>query len=189
MEQLGWPDIAIALLVTVSLIIGIFRGFVKELISLITWISAIVAATIFSDSLSGYMSFTDVKFIQTAFAFFLIFTGVVLSGAILNYIIGKWVKESPFTGADRVLGAGFGVIRGILVVAIVVLLAGLTSAPETPWWRSSYAVHQFEGIAVWAVQLLPENYAKAFKFSDKIATASAAATTAATKFSPSEITE
>ena len=59
----------------------------------------------------------------------------------------------------------FGLARGILVVALLTLLAGLTPIPQDPWWRDSQLVPYFEEIALWLRDWLPEDVAKRFQFS------------------------
>ncbi len=161
------PDLIIIGLILVSILIGIVRGFIKELISLVTWIVAIVLAAMFTNQLSEYMTFTKTPFIRLLCAFLLIFIGVVFLGAIFNYVVGTFVRKTPFSTADRILGALFGVLRGIVFLTILVLLGGLTPLPQAPWWQTSYFIPRVQVLSLWLKEQLPEEYAKAFNFSDK----------------------
>lgn len=163
---LGWPDIFIAGAIFLSIIIGLLRGLIKESISLVTWVIAIVLAVIFSPELAKHMTFTQVSFVQSVTAFFIIFISAVLIGSIFNFFVGKLIRKTPFSSPDRALGAIFGLLRGVVVVTIVVLLAGLTPVPTSSWWQDSFAIEKFEVLAIWAKNRLPEEHAKPFKFPD-----------------------
>mgnify|MGYP003625990425 CR=1 FL=1 len=165
---LGWPDIFIASAILLSIIIGVLRGLIKESISLVTWVIAIILAVIFSPELAKHMTFTQVAFIQTVTAFFIIFISAVLIGSIFNFLIGKLIRKTPFSSPDRALGGIFGLLRGVVVVTIVVLLAGLTPVPASSWWQKSFSIEKFEVLAVWLKERLPEEYAKPFKFPDDV---------------------
>ncbi|HRE30652.1 MAG TPA: CvpA family protein [Candidatus Berkiella sp.] len=163
---IGTPDIIISGLIIVSILIGIVRGFIKELISLITWIVAIVLATMFTSELAEHMTFTKTPYIRLLCAFLLIFVGVVFVGAIFNYFIGTFVRKTPFSVADRVLGSIFGLFRGVVLLVILVLLGGLTFLPKESWWQTSYFIPRVQVLSLWLKEQLPEEYAKAFKFAD-----------------------
>jgi membrane protein required for colicin V production len=165
---LGWPDIFIAAVIFLSVIIGLLRGLIKESISLVTWVIAIILAVIFSPELAKHMTFTQVAFIQTVTAFFIIFISAVLVGSIFNFLVGKLIRKTPFSAPDRALGGIFGLLRGVVVVTVVVLLAGLTPVPTSSWWQQSFSIEKFEVLAVWVKERLPEDYAKPFKFPDKV---------------------
>jgi membrane protein required for colicin V production len=97
----------------------------------------------------------------------LIFIGVVFVGAIINYLIGTFVRKTPFSAADRALGSLFGLLRGVVFVMILILLCGLTPMPQAPWWQESYLIARVQVLSLWLKEQLPEEYAKAFNFSDK----------------------
>jgi membrane protein required for colicin V production len=161
------PDFVILGLILLSILIGIIRGLIKESISLITWVVAITLAVLFASPFSQYMTFTKMAFLQTLSAFLIIFVGSVFIGAIFNFIIGSFVRKTPFSFADRILGAIFGFLRGILFVGILILLGGLTPLPTTPWWQKSYVISKFQVFAIWLKERLPEENAKAFHFGNE----------------------
>src|SRR5262245_37624729 len=137
---IGTPDLIIIGVISLSIIIGIFRGLIKESISLATWISAIVLAVIYAASLSVHMTFTKVPFIKNLTAFLIIFIGIIFIGAIFNYSISSLVRKTIFSVPDRALGSFFGLFRGVVLIGILTLLAGLTPFPEEKWWKESYFI-------------------------------------------------
>src|SRR5579872_5678641 len=124
------PDLIIVGLIALSVLIGVIRGFIKELISLITWIVAICLAVMFTEPLSKLMTFTSHEMLQMLVAFLIIFVGTIFAGAVFNFIIGSFIRQTPFSIPDRILGSFFGFLRGLVFMTILVLLGGLTSFPQ-----------------------------------------------------------
>lgn len=158
------PDLIISSMIGLSILIGIARGFVKESISLITWLVAIALSILYAGDLSEHMTFTKVTLVRSLISFLLIFVSIVLVGAIINYMVGAFIRKTPFSAPDRILGSLFGLFRGVAFVSVLVLLAGLTPLPEAPWWQSSYMVSRFQVFAIWLKDRLPDEHAKVFRF-------------------------
>lgn len=160
----GTPDLIILGMICLSILIGVVRGFVKESISLITWVVAIGLSMLFTAGLAEYMTFTKIPLVRMISAFLIIFVGTIFVGAIINFLVGVFIRKTPFSVPDRILGSIFGLLRGMVFVTILVLLGGLTPFPETPWWQESYAVGHFQELAIWLKEQLPEDNAKVFHF-------------------------
>lgn len=157
-------DLLVGGSIFLSVLIGITRGFVKESISLITWLVAIGLSIFYAGSVSSHITFTKIGLVKNLIAFLIIFVGIVFLGAIINYMVGSFVRRTPFSVPDRILGSAFGLLRGVALVTILVLLAGLTPFPEAPWWQSSYTINKFQGFALWLKDRLPDDIAKVFRF-------------------------
>ena len=160
-----WIDYVIFGLIGLSAIIGLFRGFVREALSLVTWGVAIWVALTFTPLASSYLEpYLDTPSLRQIAAFAGLFIATLIVGAIINSLICLLVRKSGIGGTDRFLGLLFGIVRGALVVAILVLLAGLTPLPEDPWWQESKAMPYFEELATTLRGFLPEDIAKDFEF-------------------------
>lgn len=160
----GTPDLLIMGMIALSILMGVARGFVKESISLVTWVAAIALSVLYSSDLAKHISFTKNALIQGLCSFLLIFVSVVFMGALVNYMAGGFIRKTPFSVPDRVLGSVFGFLRGVVLVSVLILLAGLTSFPSSPWWQESYMVSHFQGVAMWIRDRLPDENAKVFNF-------------------------
>lgn len=151
-----WIDYFILAVVVLSVLISLMRGFVKEAISLGTWILALWAAVTFTDVLAGWFSGSiESPTVRFIFAFALLFVAVLILGALLNHVVGALVDRTGLTGTDRLFGAVFGFGRGLVLVAALVLVAGLTRLPEAQVWRQSQFLPYVEPVAVWLRQVLP----------------------------------
>jgi membrane protein required for colicin V production len=163
--ELNWADFAVLGIVLLSTLISLIRGFVKEAISLATWVLAIWVSLKYTPFVSSYLvELVDVPSLRLGIAGLILFISVLIVGALVNYIIGQLVDKTGFSGTDRTLGAVFGVLRGVLVVALIVILAGLTPIPQDPWWKQSYLLPKVQEKVVMYKAYLPEEIAENFDF-------------------------
>lgn len=160
-----WIDYVIFAIIALSAIIGLFRGFVREALSLVAWGAAIWVALTFAPLAASYLEpYLETPSLRNIAAFAGLFLATLIAGAIINYLVSLLVTKSGIGGTDRFLGLIFGVARGALVVVILVMLAGLTSLPDDPWWKASKVMPYFEEMAVTLSGFLPEDIGKDFVF-------------------------
>jgi membrane protein required for colicin V production len=118
-------DIIILLIIGISCLLGLFRGLIKEALSLVFWVGAIVAATFFSTLAGGWMSgFIASPLLQRVVGFIVIFVLVVFIGGLISNGISRLMSEAGLGAADRALGALFGILRGAVIVTVIVMLTG-----------------------------------------------------------------
>ena len=160
-----WVDYVIIGIIGVSALISLVRGFVRETVSLIVWVLAFgLAWAYFRDLAPHLASWVDTSSLRLGLAFLILFLVVLLLGGIVGFLIGQLVDKTGLSGTDRLLGMLFGAARGAVLVAILVLLAGLTPFPQDSWWRESGLIVLFHHLAVWLLSLLPPDIAESFRF-------------------------
>jgi len=160
-----WVDYAIIAILVVSAGISVLRGFLREAISLLGWVLAFWLALTFADDVSGlFARHVAQPSIRHALAFFTIVVATLVITAIVMYFVRLIIDKTEITGTDRALGIVFGIARGIVIVAILVLFAGLTALPNDPWWRESTFIPHFQVLAVELQSLLPPDVAKLFNY-------------------------
>ena len=163
--ELNWADYAVIGIILLSTLISLIRGFVKEAVSLATWVIAVWVVLQFSPWLAGYLvELSDAPTLRLGAAALILFVGTLIVGAIINYIISQLVDKTGFSGTDRTLGVVFGALRGVLVVALVVIMASLTPFPQDPWWKQSYLLPVFQEKVVYYKAYLPDQIEKNFNF-------------------------
>lgn len=156
-----WVDIAILVIITVSALVSLFRGFLREALSLAGWILAVWISLSFTDEVAARLvDYVELASIRQGIAFLVLFVSVLLATGLVNYFVGLLVDKTGLTGTDRVLGIVFGIARGVLVVVILVVVAGLTDVPEDPWWEESMLLPRFEIIALDIKSALPPDVAE-----------------------------
>lgn len=159
------PDLIALGLIAISILISLVRGFVKELISVLSWILAAWLSVRHSQTLSNYITFTEVQSLRVFLAFLIIFVVMIFLGATVNFMVGHFVRKTPFSAADRVLGMVFGAARGVVILSVLVLLGGLTPLPRDAWWQESYAIVRAQKVAIWMKGFLPTEVGQYFNFS------------------------
>lgn len=161
---MGWFDIAILLVILLSGLISLVRGFVKESISLATWLAAGFIALAYHQVLSEILlPYLESPTISLAAAFAILFVATLIVGAIINYMISQLVSKTGLSGTDKTLGVVFGIARGVLIIALLVLFAEFTPIPEEAWWQESTMIEHFTTVAVWIRDVLPADVAERFK--------------------------
>jgi membrane protein required for colicin V production len=162
MSGLNWVDYVFIVILAFSVLSGFSRGFVKEIISLITLCAAIVLATIFATTLAatfvnshsvqglatqastaiGADASQPVSYAAIGLSFGLIFLGTVIFGAGLGFFINLAFSVGVLGFGNRVLGAFFGVARGVLLNLTIIFVVQLTSFAQQDWWQQSQVVQR-----------------------------------------------
>jgi membrane protein required for colicin V production len=135
-----WIDLAVVVLVLLSAVIGLVRGLVREVFSLVVWASALVLALLFSPRVAGYLApLIGNDSLQYVGAFTCVFIATLVVGALIQWMMARLIDGTGLTGTDRVLGFVFGSARGALV-CIVVLIAMRPFGEDETWWQASVIV-------------------------------------------------
>ncbi|MCU0972102.1 MAG: CvpA family protein [Gammaproteobacteria bacterium] len=156
-----WVDYFIVGTIALSAFVSLLRGFVREAMSLAVWILGFwVAWSFFRDVAPLLAHWIAAPSIQLGTAFALLLVATLILGGLINYLIGQLVDRTGLSGTDRLFGMAFGIARGALVIALLVMLAGLTPLPNDPWWKESLLLGHFERLAHWIGGLMPPELAK-----------------------------
>ena len=160
---MSWVDLIIIAVVVISALISLVRGFVKESISLASWVLAGFIALRYFTPLSELLEpYIESPTIRTGSGFAILFVCSLIIGAIINFMASQLVTKTGLSGTDKSLGVVFGAARGILIVIILVLLAGLTPMPSESWWKESTMIEYFASMASWIKDILPDDIAGKF---------------------------
>lgn len=151
-------DLVIIGILAVSVVVSLFRGFIKEVFSILVWAAAIFAAFQVSGHLATALEpFIDLPSARVIISFAAVFLLVLVIGGLIGYLVGQMVERTGLSPTDRMFGGLFGLVRGMLIVLVAVMLARLTPFPEDPWWQQSRLLPEFERLAEWASVYLPES--------------------------------
>lgn len=162
---MAWFDLVVCTVVGLSLLLGVVRGMVRELVGLATWVVALMLARVLAPSLAAWL---PAAVQPDGLRLGLAFGGVVLASVVLASVVAMvlsaLVKAAGLSLADRVLGAIFGMGRGILIVLAGVVIAGFTRVPLEPGWRGSVTAPAFEAAARWVSPWLPGTIGSRLKY-------------------------
>lgn len=149
-------DYGVIFLILVSIVIGLFRGFVKEVLSIVVWTLSVFAALKFYEELSIYFTgITDNSTIRSGIAIAVIFIGCLIIGSIISHLISVLVKSTGLSGTDRLLGVIFGFLRGVLVVAVIILIVNYSEFSKDPMWKDSYIANKMQPLVNWLQEFVP----------------------------------
>jgi len=135
---MSWLDYAILGVLAVSVVWGIWRGFIREVISLAGWVLAFLAANAVAgplgDALPTSISSPEVRVLV---AFLVVFIFTLSIATVAGMLLSKLLKAAGLGGLDRTLGGLFGLARGVVILLALAIAAGLTMAPRHPLWKES----------------------------------------------------
>ncbi len=151
---MNWADWTILAIIAISGLMSLKRGFVREAISLLTWVTAFVMARLFSPSLSVLLEpYIQTPSLRLVSAFAILFIITLIAGALVGALFSALVNATGLTNSDRVLGMGFGAVRGGLVIVVIVALLGMTPAVQDRWWLESELIPHFVLLEGWTRQV------------------------------------
>jgi len=146
-------DYAILVVIVFSASIGVWRGFVREALSLVVWVAAFWFAYSWSQTLAfmldGFIADPGLRLIVT---FVVLFLAVHIVGFVVSRLLSVLIRSVGLKGVDRVAGGGFGLLRGIIIISVLVLLAEMTPITQEVMWQQSFMVSVFKDALEW-VQL------------------------------------
>ncbi len=165
LSNLIWIDYVIIGVIFISALIGLFRGLIKEAFSLGTWIASIIVGIRFSQPFSVFLTdYIEVPSVRIAAAFIVLLLLTLILGAMLSHLVSQIVDKTGLSGTDRFAGFLFGIARGMVVMSVLVLLAGLTPLPQDSWWVESVLIGPFQELSVWLREQIPEGVTGYFSY-------------------------
>lgn len=152
-----WADYVILAVIGISVLISIIRGFIREILSLAVWVTAFFVAFKFCKQLASvFAPYTNNVSLRITIGFAVLFIIVLILGGLLTYLISLLITKTHLSFIDRTLGMIFGFVRGILLVAVLLLLLSVHSYSHEPWWSESYFIPQFKNLITWLNSFLPK---------------------------------
>jgi len=163
MSQFNWVDYIFIAVFVISILGGIARGLLREVLALIVLVAAFIVATLFSNTLAVYFTNTDTMqhavtqasavagtnaaqpatYLAVGVSFALLFLGTVVIGAILNFFISLILQATVLGVGNRLLGGLFGFVRGLLINLAIVFVVQLTSFADGDVWKQSKLMPMF----------------------------------------------
>jgi membrane protein required for colicin V production len=158
MNPLDWALLAI---IGLSVLLGLWRGFMREVISLAGWVIGIWLAFRFAVGLGASMAFAeDWPLARTAAAAVLIVVVCVFAAALVGWLVRELVKAARLSAADRTLGGLFGLARGVLFIGLAIFLVRDTALYREPLWRESLVLPPIEAALAFTLRQFPDSSAR-----------------------------
>lgn len=146
-----WLDVALLAIVALSALYGVVRGFIREVLSLAVWVAAFWLAFRYASAAAVHLEpHIQHDSARAVTAFVALFFAVLVLGMLLAGLINRLVRFGGIGGPDRLLGAVFGILRGVLLVTVLVMVVDVTPFAEGETWTGSGLVGYFETLADWS---------------------------------------
>jgi membrane protein required for colicin V production len=164
-DKMGWVDYAICGVILLSAMMGLWRGFIKEAFALCAWVAAIwVGVNYTRDFLVLVHKLISYPSARIATAFAVLFVMTLILASLISFLLNHLIEKTGLTGTDRLVGMLFGVARGAVLIAVMVMVGGVSPLPEDPWWKQSQLIPPFQSLAVWLKGHIPSELAGYINF-------------------------
>lgn len=158
MQALDW--ILLAVLVF-SLAVGAWRGLVFEVLSVLSWIAAFVLAQWFAPAVALWLPMSGAaEAMRYAAGFVLVFVAAIFLGGLVAFVIKKLVTAAGLRPADRLLGAAFGVVRGVVLLLALTVVVGMTPLHTADWWQDATGPRVASAALQGLKPVLPQEFGK-----------------------------
>lgn len=158
-------DYAIIALMAISVVVGVVRGAIREIMNVCGWIFSFFFAHAFAQNLAAYFADWMVEpGYRLILAWVFIFVMVMVVSALLASLVSELMRKLGLGGLNRALGAIVGILRGCLVLVVLALAAGMTKFPQSPLWKTAASTPWLEAAAMHARTLLPESLASRINY-------------------------
>jgi membrane protein required for colicin V production len=160
-----WLDWLLVAVLGLSMLIGAWRGLMREMFALAGWIAAFVAAALLAAEgalfIPESVATLQVRTVAAGVAIFLV---VLVAASVAGLLVSKLLRVAGLGVADRTLGGAFGFARGALICALAVFAAGMTTVPREPFWRQAALTAPLETAVIAAKPYLPPALAERLKY-------------------------
>lgn len=154
--MVSWADLAILVVVLLSALLSLWRGTLREGLSLTVWLLALGGGFILMVPIMPRLEpHVSVFAVRIILAFGGGFLATLIAGGLLNIIILQVLKPRRPSTMDRLLGTPLGLLRGLFAVVVLVFLASFTSLPEDNWWQNSPLLQRLTPVVSWLQGFMP----------------------------------
>ena len=158
MSLISVVDWVILAVIVFSTLISIKRGFVKEALSLVTLIVAMVISRVFGPQVATLLvDHIEVASLRNVTAYIGLFFATLVIGGLINSLVVQIVRLAGLSGFDRLLGMIFGFARGVLVIVVVVAILARVGTTKDIWWQESSLIPRFVALGDWIQMIGFEN--------------------------------
>ncbi len=168
MEFLNIVDYAILGIIGLSVVIAFFRGLISEALSLLVWVFAFIGAVLFYEDVGNMLPSLfgggagavdeGESFLNAIISFAITFIAILILMGLVNLLITFLLRQLKITWPDRILGAFFGLLRGMFIVAIVTLFVTGSPLKNTPYWQNAKMAEMATSWANSLASFTPKNF-------------------------------
>lgn len=159
-------DFVVAGILSLSFLLGIWRGLIHELMALLGWPFAFVLCKMFAGDIAPLLPLNQ-ETVSMTVAYALIFVAVLILWSVLTKLLSRLLKAAGLDWPDRVMGGMFGILRGGLILLVMIWMVGLTDYYAKPFWRDALTTEALEDAALATRSWLPDGIAKRIHYGSR----------------------
>jgi membrane protein required for colicin V production len=158
LAPLDWICVAVLL---VSLLVGAWRGLVVEVMSLVAWVAAFILAQWFAPDAAALLPMgRAAEPARYAAGFVLVFVATLFAGALIGFVVSKLLSAVGLGAINRLLGALFGALRGVVLILAATVVVGMTPFKTSPTWQASIGAQWATAALGMLKPVLPQEFGK-----------------------------
>jgi len=158
-------DYIVLVIIGISIVLSIMRGFIREALAILAWIAAFLTAKAYASQILPMMPENiPTESLRMLAAFLVLFFATLLVASLLAIALSSVFKKVGLSWLNRLLGAIFGLVRGVIIVCIVVFLAGFTEVPNDARWRDAMFSAPLEALVISMLPWVPVSIAKHVRY-------------------------
>lgn len=158
-------DFVVLIIFVVSILLSVVRGIVRESLSLAGWVIAFMVAKAFAKDFVSVLPLSITgDSLRVLVSFSALFLSVLLVMSMITMLASALIRTVGLGSVDRFFGALFGLARGLLVVLLLVLSAGLTTLPQEPFWRKALLSKPLEAGVIMLMPWLPQDLSRRINY-------------------------
>ena len=158
--DIGWVDLTLFAMIAVSVLVGLWRGLVFEMLAVLGWLAAYFAAQWFAPDLAPHLPIgASGSALNHAAAFAVVFVLALLIWGVAARVVRMLVRAVPvISTADRLMGAAFGLVRAVVLLLVIATVVGLTPLTKSQAWQQSRVVVWSNGFLQSMKLVLPADF-------------------------------
>lgn len=155
---LDWICVAV---LAISMLVGAWRGLVVEVLSVVSWLAAFILAQWFAPDVAAKLPMAGAaEPLRYAAGFVLVFVATLFIGALIGFVVSKLLSAVGLGAINRLLGALFGVLRGVLLILAVTVVLGMTPWKSSAEWQESIGARWATSVLGLLKPMLPQEFGK-----------------------------
>ena len=154
--HLPWIDLVVIAFFAISILIGIYRGFVKEVLSVASWALAAFVAFYYGEQAAAYIRpYINQEPLDLAIAYVGVFLVSLILFSVISHILSQLFAATGMTGIDRSIGSVFGAVRAVVIIVVLILAGRFMAMDNQAWWEQSQLIPLFDPLVEWFKSFLP----------------------------------
>ncbi len=161
MQILSAVDWILLAVLGLSLLLGLWRGIVQEVLSLAGWVAAFYVSQMYAPMAAAWLPMEgSSQMLRYAAGFVVVFVAVLVATVLVSWVIKKLISAVGLGPLDRLLGSLFGLMRGVVILLAVTVLVGMTPMRETEGWREAQGAQWLQQFLHVLKPVLPADFGK-----------------------------